>query len=170
MNDQALVIGIKKYLHTNGYNSNNRGGRQQHSHVCRVRRTMLEEQIRAIITSPQVLVYQRDNGGRVRCPPVITSGTIAEFRSVFVYNLKKTCDPSLSIITSPNGLVATVYIWCRKELLVQCPSPTYPKPSQPTHPHPPLLIHPPRHLQDPHHSWSVSHQAAKMPHATATLR
>ena len=117
MNDQALVIGIKKYLHTNGYNSNNRGGRQQHSHVCRVRRTMLEEQIRAIITSPQVLVYQRDNGGRVRCPPVITSGTIAEFRSVFVYNLKKTCDPSLSIITSPNGLVATVYIWCRKVLL-----------------------------------------------------
>ena len=117
VNDQALVYNIKNYLHVNGYNSNSRGGRHQQARTSITRRTMLQEQIQAIITSPHVLTFQRDNGGRISCSPVITSATIAEFRSVFVYNLKKISDPALSIITSPNGLVCTVYIWCRKVLL-----------------------------------------------------
>ena len=117
INDQALMYGIHNYLHTNGYNSNNRGGRSRHRSTSTTRRQMLEEQIRAILTSPQVLVFQRDNGGRVSCNPVITSGSIVEFRSVFVYNMTRLSDPSLSILTSPNGQKATIYIWCRKVLL-----------------------------------------------------
>jgi hypothetical protein len=77
---------------------------------------MLKEQIQAITVSPGVLSFTKGMGERLSSGPHITSGTITEFRSVFVYGLLRTSDPALTILTSRDGMRCTVYISCEKVL------------------------------------------------------
>jgi hypothetical protein len=66
--------------------------------------------------SPGVLSFTKGMGERLSSGPHITSGTITEFRSVFVYGLLRTSDPALTILTSRDGMRCTVYISCEKVL------------------------------------------------------
>ena len=87
-----------------------RGGGRRPRGVSYIRREMLRELIVAIVLSPSVLSFTRAQGELLSSGPVITAGTINEFRAVFVYGLKRTSDPSLAIITSPSGDICDVYL------------------------------------------------------------
>ena len=91
------------------------GGGRRPRGVCEIRTAMLGDQIVAILTCCN-LVYTKDNGERYTSGPIPTGGTITEFRSLFVYNLRRTCDPALSIITSRDGSRCVVICRCRKVL------------------------------------------------------
>ena len=92
------------------------GGGRRPRGVNIIRVEMLKDQIVSITLSPGVLSFTKAQGERLTSGPVITSGTITEFRCVFVYGLNRTCDPSLSIITSPDGSKCEVIFRCRRVL------------------------------------------------------
>ena len=89
------------------------GGRRQRG-VSAIRVEMLREQIVAITLSNGVLSFTRTQGERLSSGPNITSGTPNEFRSVFVYGLRRASDPALAIVTSKDGNQCVVYFACQK--------------------------------------------------------
>jgi hypothetical protein len=89
------------------------GGRRPRG-VSATRVDMLEEHVVSIMLSPGVLSFTKAMGERLTSGPVITAGSINEFRSVFVYGLKRVSDPSLIIRTFPDGNKCEVYFSCRK--------------------------------------------------------
>ena len=99
---QATLLKMVEHRHLHGVPTRD-GGRKQRG-VSAIRVQMLREQIVAIMLSPGVLSFTKALGERLTSGPVITSGTIQEFRQVFVYGLKRCSDVALSIVTITCGI------------------------------------------------------------------
>jgi hypothetical protein len=90
------------------------GGGRRPRGVSAIRVEMTRQLIVFILCSPGVLSFTRAMGERLSSGAVITACTITEFRSVFVWGMRRASDPSVFIRTSPDGNKCVVILSCRK--------------------------------------------------------
>ena len=87
---QLSLLGMYEHRQVHGVPV--RGGGRRPRGVSYIRREMLREQIVAIMLSPSVLSFTRAMGERLSSGPVITSGTINEFRAVHYKLLQRSIE------------------------------------------------------------------------------